>query len=334
MKKTLSLILAIFICLTALYACETDTPDTSGSDESIEAQSTAISYDEVSYFIPGGDESATEESQTENSEPNDTPSESSADDSKPEESSKPSETSKPTETSKPVQLTGRFELKMAKYDYNNTIEKQNTWYGGTDYGDVSIALLDITNGTDKNYSVTIHGKYLGKDGNVLKTETQTWDQFASGLQKYFLFRPNMLFDKFEYTIEATEYNGECWKNGFTMEFTKLVKLDRTVHPAYGTVDPKWVEAIGAEMITTIDTQFPITHGPIYFLLFDANKNVIGVYGVGREEIGWGPLEPFVKAQTHVYYANSEDGKLGKWPEIFEGDVTGITIITTVGKGQQ
>ncbi len=317
MKKSLSLILAALMCLTAFYACTTDTPDT---DESIEAQSTAISYDEVSYFVPGGDNSSAEES--ESSEPSDTSAESSA------------ETSKPTETSQPpVQLTGRFEVKMAKYDYNNTIEKQNDPLGGTDYGDVSIALLDITNRMDKNYSVTIHGTYLDKDGNVLKTETQSWDQFASGLQKYFLFRPNMLFDKFEYTIETTEYNGECWKNGFTMEFTKLVKLNRTVHPAYGPADPKWVEAISAEMITTIDTPFPITFERAYFLLFDVNKNVIGVYEMGGVPDGWGPLEPFVKAQVPVYYANSEDGKLGKWPEIFEGDVTGITIIPSVGKVQ-
>ncbi len=90
MKKALSLILAIFICLTVLYACATGTPDTSGSsDSSFYGPSTAISYDEVSYFIPGGDDSSAEESQTDNSDES-SEAESSAEDSKPEESSKPS----------------------------------------------------------------------------------------------------------------------------------------------------------------------------------------------------------------------------------------------------
>ncbi len=57
MKKNLSLILAVLMCLTALCACTTDTPDTSGvSGASVDEPSTAISYDEVSYFVPGGDE--------------------------------------------------------------------------------------------------------------------------------------------------------------------------------------------------------------------------------------------------------------------------------------
>ncbi len=103
MKKTLSLILAALISLTAFYACATDTPDT---DESVDTPSTAISYDEVSYFVPGGDDFSAEESKS--SEPNDTSEESSADDSQPSETSKT-----------PEQLSGKFEVKVAKYDYNN-----------------------------------------------------------------------------------------------------------------------------------------------------------------------------------------------------------------------
>lgn len=326
MKKSLSLIFAALICLATLCGCTTGSSDTSKASENIEAPSVDLSYDDVSYIIPGGNDSSATESQAANS-------------GEPSESSDPStessaETSQPTETSKPEQQSGRFVVKVGKYDYDNTIEKQNNYNSDNNYSTVSIALLDITNETDKHYSVKITGKYLDKDGKVLKTETQEWDQFASGLQKYFLFRPKMLFDKFEYTIETTEYNGECWKNGFTMVFNRLVKEDRVPHPSFDGTKTKWVNAIGAEMTTTIDTPFPITFGPVSFLLFDANKNVIGIYAVGEEPLGWGPFEPMVKPQVLVYFSDRDDGKLGEWPEIFKGDVTGIVIITSVGKSQQ
>ncbi len=323
MKKNLSLILAVLMCLTALCACTTDTPDTSGvSGASVDEPSTAISYDEVSYFVPGGDESATEESQTENSEPNDPSTKSSADDSQPSETSKT-----------PEQLTGKFEVKVAKYDYNNYMERQ---FGdecpGGPFSDVSIAILNVLNGTDKHYSMTIHGKYLDKDGNVLKTETQEWDQFAAGWQKYFLFRPEMAFDKFEYTIETKEFKGDCWKTGISETFLKLEKDNRTVYPPdmrdpETAVHPRRVEGLTA--VNNIDFPMPFCHGYTYFVLFDEDGQVIGVYLEGQGLISR-PLKGESYGET-VYHANPDDngGKFDEWPEVFRGNVTGINIFSWI-----
>ncbi len=194
MKRALSLLLCVMLCISALGACTTDTPDTSGSDASIGTPNADISYDDVSYFIPGGT-SKPEESQPNYSKPEESrPEESRSSESNDSSESNTSiETSQPTETSKSEQQTGGFAIKLAKYTYESN----------------TIALLNITNETEKNYSITIHGSYLDANGKVMKTETQKWEQFGAGYQKFFLFKPDIQFDRFTYSVETAEYKGQC-----------------------------------------------------------------------------------------------------------------------------
>ncbi len=330
MKKSLSILLCAILCISILCACTADKPDTSGSDASVGTPNTDISYDDVSYFIPSGDDSSAAESQAvssdETSEPSDSSAESSADDSQPVEGDAS------TETSQPAQQTGGFAVKVAKYDYNNYVEKKlgNRCEDGP-YKDVSIAILDITNETNKNYSIKIHGKYLDKDGNVLKTEMQEWDQFASGWQKYFLFRPGMAFDKFEYTIETKEFKGDCWKTKISYTFLKLKKKSRACYP--GTeADPKWVESLDADVHYEYNVSKQFSHGLEYLVLFDEKGQVIGIYQTGRRDFiprkGADPVG--VTDCYDIYYADPDaGGKFEEWPEMFRGNVTGIYIITWI-----
>lgn len=316
MKKLLSILLCLVLCISVLCACMIDNPDTSGSGSSIDIPSVDLSYDDVSYIIPSGNDSSAEESQTvssgESSESGD-PSTGAS-----EESGKP-----------PVQQSGGFVVKLAKYDYNDTIEKQNTYYGGTDYGDVSIAILDVTNETNKNYSVKITGKYLDENGKVLKTETQEWDQFAAGWQKYFLFRPHMQFDRFEYTVETTEYSGDCWKCGYSIPFASLTTENRMVRPdAIDDPNVTFVEGLLANVVETVDTPFPIIVGIQYIVLFDASGQVIEI-----SQSGEGDIDPHRDSQLRpyfsVYYSDSQ--KMDEWPERFRDNVTGITVVSWIKK---
>ena len=72
-----------------------------------------------------------------------------------------------------------------------------------------LVILSVENKTEINYSVTITGTYLDKDGNEIKKETQTFKDFASGYQNYFLFQPQISFETFRYEINAVEFEGEC-----------------------------------------------------------------------------------------------------------------------------
>ena len=330
MKKILCILLCTLLCISALCACSSNKADTSDdpSDATIETPSVDISYDEVSYIIPGGNDSSVAGNDSSASS-EEQPSESSTT----EPSEIPSESSD-EEPNSGEQQTGGFAVKMAKYDYDNTLEQQNS-YAFTHIGKagtVSIALLDITNETDKHYSITINGRYLDKDGRVLKAETQTWDQFKSGWQKYFLFRPGITFEKFEYTIEMTEYTGDCWKCGVKFSFKRLEKETKAVHPAYPTDNPKYVEGIGVVYTKEIDTPFPVSHGLLYMILFDASNHVIGIYQRGGTGgFGVEPEGPDDNLGIIAYYSERDDGKLGEWPEQFKGNVTGIGIISSVDK---
>ncbi len=108
---------------------------------------------------------------------------------KPEEN--PEESKNEVENISSAPLDGEFTVKDKVYDFRGN----------------NIAIVTVKNGTNKDYSVTVKGKYLDKDGNVLKEETQTLDQYSAGYENYFFFEPKIPFDKFTYEIETTEANG-------------------------------------------------------------------------------------------------------------------------------
>lgn len=88
-------------------------------------------------------------------------------------------------------VEGEFTIKVKKYDFQG----------------ISLALMSVKNGTNKNYTVTVKGTFLDKDGKVLQTETQSLDQYYAGYEGYFLFEPMIAFDSFTYEIETEETDG-------------------------------------------------------------------------------------------------------------------------------
>lgn len=88
-------------------------------------------------------------------------------------------------------VEGEFTIKVKKYDFQG----------------ISLALMSVKNGTNKNYTVTVKGTFLDKDGKVLRTETQSLDQYYAGYEGYFLFEPMIAFDSFTYEIETEETDG-------------------------------------------------------------------------------------------------------------------------------
>ncbi|MBQ3002205.1 MAG: hypothetical protein IJD82_00580, partial [Clostridia bacterium] len=103
--------------------------------------------------------------------------------------------------------TGEFVVKDKKYTFE-----------GND-----LVLISVDNQTAKNYSVTITGKYLDAEGKTLRTETQTFDQYSAGYSNYFLFKPNMKFDKFTYEIKTKETDGPFYAKHVSVRFNRLVE---------------------------------------------------------------------------------------------------------------
>ncbi len=110
------------------------------------------------------------------------------DKSTPKEESTSKEESTPTEQSQPT-LTGDFVVSEKKYDYKGN----------------NIELLHVENKTKNHYNITIKGKYLDKDGKVIKEETQKFAAFPAGWSNYFCFYPRCTFESFTYVLETEEY---------------------------------------------------------------------------------------------------------------------------------
>lgn len=99
----------------------------------------------------------------------------------------------------------------------------------------NLMLLNVENQTNKHFDVTIKGRYLDADGNVIKEETQRYTAFPSGWKNYFIFRPRMAFESFEYTLEVTDYdasdaihcyNGEPLSSYLDMKYSKKLYFMR------------------------------------------------------------------------------------------------------------
>lgn len=99
-----------------------------------------------------------------------------------------------------------------------------------------LVLLYIKNLTDNDYSVTIKGSYLDKDSNVLLTETQTFIQYYAGYENYFLFRPEIEFEDFTYTLSFDEAKKLTY-----VEFDgsiQEIRVDDVIFE-FGYIDDEW-----------------------------------------------------------------------------------------------
>jgi hypothetical protein len=117
----------------------------------------------------------------------------------------PSEESKGNESSDEEAFTGEFVVKDKKY----TFEGNN------------LVIVSVENQTNKNYSVTVTGTYLDKDGNVLKTETQAFNQYSAGYSGYFLFKPDLQFEKFTYNLDMKETDGPFYAKHVSVRFNRF-----------------------------------------------------------------------------------------------------------------
>lgn len=103
--------------------------------------------------------------------------------------SAPEDESTAEEASK-TPLTGEFVVSEKKYDYK----------------DANLMLLYVENQTNRDFRVTINGKYLDEKGNVIEEETQTFDAFPAGWSNYFIFYPRRAFESFTYELETESYD--------------------------------------------------------------------------------------------------------------------------------
>lgn len=187
------------------------------------------------------------------------------------------------------------------------------------YMEKDLVILSLENNTAKNYSVTVTGSYYDANKNLLQTETHSFEGIASGCQNYFLFAPNMIFDTFQYTLDYSEYQGECLTAGLTAKFSELRE--------------EWWPL--AQVTGDYITEYPYINASILYqnsgkagvcisavgIAFDENGNILDIEAQGSIAVDVGKTAS--SAMTLYYELTADDFT---WPERFKGQVTAIVVL--------
>lgn len=189
-----------------------------------------------------------------------------------------------------------------------------------------VVILDVQNGTDTDLSITINGTYLDESGNVLLTETQTFDQFYSGYQNYFLFNPKINFDKFTYTVESEQATEECFMKNVVVQAGKPFS-GRDYNNA----------ALVCDFAASNGNDFKITLGAS-IVLFNEKGDIVFIIH---------KTDPYTKNSTHPEFSSSFDewnrfiiytdtehaiGNL-ELPEHLQGELTSVICVDIIKKGE-
>lgn len=219
----------------------------------------------------------------------------------------PSEESKGNEISDEEAFTGEFVVKDKKY----TFEGNN------------LVIVSVENQTNKNYSVTVEGTYLDKDGNVLKTETQTFDQYSAGYSGYFLFKPNMQFDKFTYKFETENADGPFYVKDITPKFNELREFPCAIdeemaqgnYTRYPTIIASFSMAYaGSTTVCAIIT----------WCLVKENGEIIAIL----DNSHWLYPKDTTERTFQSKVLQTKDDKI-QWPDGWRGEIHAICVVTKV-----
>lgn len=185
----------------------------------------------------------------------------------------------------------------------------------------NLVILEVENQTDKDYSITVHGSYLDADGNVLKTESQTFDQYYAGYKNYFLFRPGITFDKFTYTLEFAEASENLYVKDIGFEFQGLYESVHVVDELFEQGDYTQYPGVMGQFAYRYTGNAEHLEVLLDWILFDEQGEIIfiGYFGPWLE-----PGQNFDSYQNWWLYHPVTDHF--EWPEGWKGDITAITAV--------
>lgn len=217
-----------------------------------------------------------------------------------------SENKENSEQSKP--LSGEFVVKDKKYTFE-----------GND-----LVIISVDNQTNKNYSVTITGTYLDKEGKTLKTETQTFDQYSAGYSNYFLFQPNMQFEKFTYNLDMKETDGPFYAKHVSVRFNRfyedmlyiLSQCEKDDWTKYPTVSDSLSWAYSGDTTTYIRTKC---------IYLNEKNEIIGICDRMKFlYVG----DSFADGEHKDYFYQTTD-KDFEMPEDWKGQIQLIPVIVSI-----
>lgn len=191
------------------------------------------------------------------------------------------------------------------------------------YKENDVVLLDITNETSENYSITITMTYYDDAGDELKTEERFFEQFAAGYQNCFLFKPDMVFDTYSYTVNASVFDGEVIVNKYVFKFAgleekrSLANYDENMN-MIPNPENKYYPTLEAR-VTFGTTHTEKMYVGVDMLLFNEQDELVAVCKFGP------PIDPKLEIgkeyKSAVLYQTKEETMV--WPEQYKGDIRAV-----------
>lgn len=185
-----------------------------------------------------------------------------------------------------------------------------------------LVVLDVTNITGSSLSVTINVSFFTKNGKTVKTQTQTFDQFYSGYQNYFIFEPKIKFDHFTYTVSTEEYTGTCYSEQFHSELVEIhqhdfwveaLRLQGDFETKYPTVFAKVMAKYSGRESVYYECRWILlnTNGEIAAIITSQSDLVSGIESYSSAILYQAPEEQFV------------------FPEKFKGDLQFLVALKSI-----
>ena len=308
MKRIFTLLLALLMIATMMTACQNATPP-EGNDDPNQTPAPPPEgdiipeYDGTVIIKPGDGESSagSDTKPPESGDQPDTPPESGDQPDTPPESDDQPTT--PPDSGEVV--TGDFVTKYKTYTYEGN----------------NLAIVKLENHTTQNYTVTINAKYLDVAGNELKAETQTFEGFPAGWENHLVFKPDIQFAKFTYTVSLNIFNGECALSANSKAYFKRLYEGKSVIDALGmTGDHTKYPTI---LIEFEFANLKDTYMDTYRILFN---NAGEIYFIQRIK-----LSIFDNTETKMSNLVQTTDETIVWPDELKDNVTGIVAIQSATK---
>ncbi len=192
------------------------------------------------------------------------------------------------------------------------------------YENSNIALVDITNEALSAYEISITGTYLDEKGNVIKTETQKFEQFSAGYQNYMLFNPGFTFSDFTCVVDYTPYNGPELAKDVGFKLTRIAKDKAPIYEQQVKEDHKPYPSLLAFFSSGNNGEITV-QAAITWVFFNEKNEVVFIFD--RMPI----IDPGQKISSGgkcfpIYQTTEEELNL---PEALQGELKAIACVKDV-----
>ena len=162
-----------------------------------------------------------------------------------------------------------------------------------DYNGGNVTILQVENKSEKAYTVKITAKFKDAGGNVIKTDSKTFEGFPEGWSNYFVFEPGVKYNSVSWGMEMKEYNGETYAQYMHRADNVVINLFEMLSDGKGNMYPIQPDKIpGLEYYLSVNANadgfYHTYNGQLSFttdvVFFDSNGEIYKIATLGKANL--------------------------------------------------